>query len=75
MMEACEGKLTFKPEFHKADYHNLCKLLGKPYREVQCVDYGGGFLNRNPVSRQSLFVDGRSLVRLLWELGVAPSTS
>ena len=33
--EKCDGELTFKPYFHKADYHNLARLLNKPYIELE----------------------------------------
>ena len=63
MNEPCNGKLTHMPHFHKADYHNLCQLIGKPYQEIEAVEYGGGFINRSPIARRRIYVDGQDLVR------------
>ena len=59
--EECDGELTFKPYFHKADYHNLCRLLDRPYAELEVIRYDG-FITRNPIDRRYLFVDGASLL-------------
>ena len=61
----CNGRLTYCSEYHKADYHNLCKLLGRGYNEITPVRYGGGFNSDNPISRQSIYIDGKRLVELL----------
>lgn len=62
--EECDGELTFQPHFHKADFHNLCLLLGRPYTELEAERYGRHY-SRNPINRVSVFVDG---VRLLDEI-------
>lgn len=59
--EKCGGALTFRPYFHKADYSNLSKLLGKKYFELE-VEHYEGHRAKNPVSRRRLFVDGDGLV-------------
>jgi hypothetical protein len=59
--EECAGELTFKPYFHKADYHNLCRLLDRPYTELEAIRYDG-FRGGGPVDRRYLFVDGASLL-------------
>jgi len=51
--------------FHKSDFHNLCGLLGKPYTEVEAEYYGDGFIDRNPINRRSVYVDGEKLVNLI----------
>ena len=48
----CDGKLTYRPYFHKADYHNLCYLLGKGYLEIEVIKYDGGFIGKNPISKK-----------------------
>jgi hypothetical protein len=62
--EQCDAKLTFKPYFHKADYHNLSRILGKRYSELGVEQYEG-YQDRNPISRKQLFVDGKKLVSLI----------
>lgn len=62
--EKCNGTLMF-PEYHKADYHNLCYLLGKKYYEISPIEYSGKFLNRNPISKENIFIDGDNLVKLI----------
>ena len=59
--EECHGELTYHAHFHKADFHNLCRLLGRPYTELEVTRYGGR-LSRNPIGRRSLFVNGASLL-------------
>jgi len=58
--ERCDGGLNFMPEFHKADFHNLCQLLDKRYIEVEAEKYDG-YRSRNPISRKKVFVDGDRL--------------
>ncbi len=53
--------MTQQPYFHKADYHNLCRLLDRPYTELEAIRYDG-FTARNPIGRRYLFVDGASLL-------------
>ncbi|MCP3851898.1 MAG: glycosyltransferase family 61 protein, partial [Gammaproteobacteria bacterium] len=46
--QKCDGEFKEYPLFHKADYHNLCHLLGRPYTELEAIRYEG-FNNRNPI--------------------------
>jgi hypothetical protein len=62
--ENCDGRLTFRPYFHKADFHNLCYLLNKRYIEVEAEMYEG-FRSRNPISRMKVFVNGNKLVSII----------
>ena len=59
-----DGQLTFRPYFHKADFHNLCYLLNKRYIEVEAEMYEG-FRSRNPISRMKVFVNGNKLVSII----------
>ena len=63
MNTKCDGKLTFRPYFHKADYHNLCYLLGKKYSEIEAIKYDGGFLSRNPISKKNIYIDGEKMIK------------
>ena len=65
MNSKCNGKLTFKPYFHKADYHNLCYLIDKPYFEIKADKYEGGFENRNPISKKNIFIDGKKFINFI----------
>jgi len=60
--QKCDGRLCFVDKFHKADYHNLCRLLGKQYIELEAVEYADGFNNRNPISKKKIFINGDELV-------------
>jgi hypothetical protein len=51
-------------EFHKADYHNLCHLIAKPYVEVSALDYEG-IATRNPITKKRIFVDGEDLLKTI----------
>tara|TARA_B100000941_G_scaffold290613_1_gene273827 strand:+ start:730 stop:1617 length:888 start_codon:yes stop_codon:yes gene_type:complete len=62
MNEKCDGKLTYRPYFHKADYHNLCYLLGKQYLEIEATKYDGGFLSKNPISKKQIYINGDKLI-------------
>ena len=68
MNTKCDGKLTYRPYFHKADYHNLCYLLGKKYLEIEAIKYDGGFLCRNPISKKNIYIDGEFLIKYINEL-------
>ncbi|MCP4122427.1 MAG: DUF563 domain-containing protein [Bacteroidetes bacterium] len=59
--EECDGELNYHPHFHKADFHNLCRLLDRPYTELEVVSYEG-FHGRNPIGRHYMFVDGAGLL-------------
>jgi hypothetical protein len=63
--DKCDGKLTYHNEFHKADYHNLCYLIDKPYFEIEAVEYGGRFLSVNPISKEKIYIDGSELIKLV----------
>ena len=60
MNEKCDGKLTYRPYFHKADYHNLCYLIDKKYIEIEAIKYDGGFLSRNPISKKIFILMDRT---------------
>tara|TARA_Y100000992_G_scaffold120614_1_gene79020 strand:- start:887 stop:1750 length:864 start_codon:yes stop_codon:yes gene_type:complete len=68
MNTKCDGKLTYRPYFHKADYHNLCYLLGKKYLEIEAIKYDGGFLNKNPISKKNIYIDGEKIIKDVNEL-------
>jgi hypothetical protein len=55
--DKCNGKLNYRPEFHKADYHNLCYLINKHYTEIQAEYYGGIFKSRSPISKTHIYID------------------
>lgn len=57
----CAGRLSFSPSFHKADYHNLARLFGKRYTEIELSD-ADTFLSRNPISLKNLFVDSEKIL-------------
>jgi hypothetical protein len=50
-----------KIPFHKADYHNLCYAIGKPYSEIQAIHYEG-IKNRNPISKKRVYICGQDLL-------------
>ena len=58
----CNGRLKFKPQFHKADYHNLCHLINKKYIEMEAIEYSEGFLSKNPICKQKIYIDGNVLI-------------
>lgn len=58
----CDGKLTYRPYFHKADYHNLAHLFGKKYTELPLED-AEGFLDSNPINIKKVFVDADSIMQ------------
>lgn len=57
----CEGQLTWRPYFHKADYHNLAKLFGKKYTELQ-LEYVDGFIDSNPINVMKVYVDSKYIM-------------
>lgn len=59
--EKCNGILQYNKHFHKADYHNLCCLIGKPYIEIEATRYGGGFTSINPISKEKVFLNGNDI--------------
>lgn len=66
--QKCHGKLNYCSYFHKADYHNLCYLLGKKHVEMEAIEYGGKFNSRNPISKQQIYIDGNALEKHINEL-------
>jgi len=54
--EPCGSQLVF----HKADYHNLCYAIGKPYHEIQAIKYEG-ITTRNPISKKRIYISGQVL--------------
>ncbi len=60
--EKCNGKLCYHPIFHKADYHNLCYFIDKPYLEIEAQTYGRGFSSRNPISKRRIYIHGDNIV-------------
>lgn len=58
--DKCNGSLTFRPYFHKADYHNICHLFNKGYTELEVED-AEGFVDRNPINLMKVFVDARKV--------------
>ena len=63
----CNGPLLH-PEYHKADFHNLSHLLGKKYYEITPDSYSGKFRDRNPISKENIYINGQYLVKLLHKL-------
>ena len=61
MNTKCNGKLKYN-NYHKADYHNLCYLLGKKYLEIEPIKYDGGFLSKNPISKKNIYINGYELI-------------
>jgi hypothetical protein len=53
-----------KIPFHKADYHNLCYAIGKPYYEVEALRYEE-IANRNPISKKRIYISGQELIELI----------
>lgn len=60
----CNGPLTFKPYFHKADYHNLAKLFGRKYTEVN-MDSADTFIDRNPINIKNVFVNSNIVFNIV----------
>lgn len=58
----CEhGKLTWRPYFHKADYHNMAHLFNKGYTELD-MEYANGFLDRNPINVKHIYVNATKVM-------------
>ena len=56
--EACTAQ---PPQYHKADYHNLCGLFGRPYKALSAVS-GSGYRGINPIDLSVFEVSGASLL-------------
>jgi hypothetical protein len=63
--DKCDGELTYSKEYHKADYHNLCYLIGKKYIEIDAIKYKGGFNDRNPINKKKVYINGKNLLNLI----------
>lgn len=53
--DRCDGKLTYRPYFHKADYHNLSQLFGIDYQELD-IEYADKFNSRNPIGVGNVYI-------------------
>lgn len=62
--EKCCGKLTFRPFYHKADYHNICKIFNKDYAEIP-LSNAEGFINENPINVRKIWVDSQKIIEQL----------
>ena len=62
--EKCNGPLLHK-NYHKADYHNLSYLLGRKYFEINPICYGGKFIDRNPISKESIYVNSKQIIDII----------
>jgi hypothetical protein len=60
----CDGSLIH-PDYHKADFHNLCYLLGKKYYEITPEKYTGRFRDRNPISKENIHINGIYLIGVI----------
>lgn len=60
----CNGT-RIHPDYHKADFHNLCYLLGKKYYEITPDKYSGRFRDRNPISKENIHINGEYLIQLI----------
>lgn len=69
----CNGPLLH-PEYHKADFHNLSYLLGKKYYEITPYKYGGTFRDRNPISKETIYIDGQYLLQLITKILILTSS-
>lgn len=63
--EPCAVSMINKSQYHKADFHNLCFLIGKNYTEIEPLRYEGVFKARKPIAKQKIFVDGQSLLNTI----------
>ena len=57
----CNGKLTYRPYFHKGDYHNLAKFFDKKYVECE-IENADIFLDRNPINLKNIYVDADKII-------------
>lgn len=64
MNDKCNGSLLHK-NYHKADYHNLSYLLGRKYFEINPICYSGRFLDRNPISKENIYVDSKQIIDII----------
>ena len=62
--DKCNGKLLH-PNYHKADYHNLAYLLERKYFEINPISYGGKFIDRNPISKENIYVNSKEIIDII----------
>jgi hypothetical protein len=68
--DKCDGKLTFSPEFHKADYYNLSQVFNINYKEYDIKD-ANTYLDNNPISLKNIYVDTDKIldnIKILYEI-------
>lgn len=58
----CKGQLTWRPYFHKADYHNLAKFFGKKYTELE-MEYVESYIDRNPINVKNVYIDTKYILQ------------
>lgn len=58
----CNGELTWRPYFHKADYHNLAKFFGKKYTEL-VMENVEGYIDRNPINVKNVYIDSKYIMQ------------
>ena len=58
----CDGKLTWRPYFHKADYHNLAKFFGKKYTELE-FEFVEGYIDSNPINVKNVYIDSKYIMQ------------
>jgi hypothetical protein len=56
-----ECLLTYKPYYHKADYHNIAKLFGKQYIEIPLTD-AEEFIDDNPINVKKIWIDSNKIL-------------
>ena len=59
--QPCGAPRRHRPEYHKADYHNLCGLLGRAYEALSLVE-ARGFRSHNPIEVDLALVQGEALL-------------
>lgn len=60
--QACDAVRRYRPGYHKADYHNLCGLFGRPYESLS-VESASGFRSANPIDATQVSVAGETLLQ------------
>ena len=56
--------LTYRPYYHKADYHNLAKLCDIEYVEVP-LDRAEGYIDDNPINVRKVYVNPQLIIKAL----------
>lgn len=60
-------------KYHKADFHNLARLLGKGYTEIRCHSAEQPLHDRPYIAYKQVYVDARKVVRALYLLTKQPN--